>query len=411
MTTKIIRLFYSLLLTVFGAAMLWSCSDDDPIDVAAEASYFVGIEAATDPATDVLSSAISVTEGTISPVNNGFEQPAWMTFLQGPDQIITAGFTSAPEFTSYELENGVLVKGESFFTNEAAFGFDFIDESTMVMVTSPRTGISSKTIYLINTDNMEITASTETNFGDVEEEGLLGFPTDMKVRDDKLFISYYLTDGGIIIPSSNVARVAVFSYPDFTFEKVISDERASNIGRYSGTNALEIDENGDIYTYSPSSLACGYLPTSSNNSAILRIKNGETQFDQSFHIDFETLSGGYKINDMFYMGNGKAVLRVLQEDETNADYAWATYAPNSPLPILSTGIIDLTSQTFTLLEDVPLAGGGWNAAYMIEDGKLYLGVSSSSYASIYEIDPEAGTAIAGATIDGNYAKGIFSLTE
>ncbi|MEM6816448.1 MAG: DUF4374 domain-containing protein [Bacteroidota bacterium] len=148
-----------------------------------------------------------------------------------------------------------------------------------------------------------------------------------------------------------------------------------------------------------------------NNSSILRINDDETEFDPGFHIDFETLSGGYKINDMFYVGNGKAVLRVLQEDETNPDYLWATYAPTSSIPLLSTGIIDLTSQTFTLLEDVPLAGGGWNAAYLIEDGKLYLGVSSSSYAGIYEIDPEAETAIAGATIEGNYAKGILSLTE
>ncbi|MEM8894650.1 MAG: DUF4374 domain-containing protein, partial [Bacteroidota bacterium] len=156
---------------------------------------------------------------------------------------------------------------------------------------------------------------------------------------------------------------------------------------------------------------CGYAPVPSKNSAILRIKNGETEFDSEYYVDFETLTGGYKINDMFYVSNGKMVIRALQEDETNAQYLWATYAPTSPIPLLETGIFDLSTQTFSLIPEVPRGGGGWNAAHLVEDNKLYLGISSSGYAGVYIIDTETGTATEGATIDGNYAKAILSLTD
>jgi hypothetical protein len=64
-----------------------------------------------------------------------------------------------------------------------------------------------------------------------------------------------------------------------------------------------------------------------------------------------------------------------------------------------------------MLDNVPLAGGGWNAAYLKEGEKLYLGVSSSTSADIWEINVTTGIAQKGAAVEGNYAKGIFSLTK
>ncbi len=394
-----------------STVLLTSCGEDDSdMKSTSNAKYFVGIEAATDPATDVLAIAASITEGEISPVGNGFEQTAWMTFLQGKDQIFVSGYTSAPELTSYELFDGELVKGESLFLDQTPYAYDIVDESNMVIISSPRSGFSEKKIYHIDTDNMSIINSVESNFGNLEADSLLAFPTDMKVRGDKLFISYYHIHGGgsFSTPSSNVARVAIFSYPNLEFEKLISDDRAANIGRYYGHNALEIDENGDIYTFSSSSLACGYAPVPENNSAILRIRNGETEFDQDYYVDFETLSGGFKINDLLYAANGKAVVRVVKEDETDAAYLWASYAPTSENPILETAVIDLYNESFTLM-DMPNGGGGWNTAHLVDGGTVYLGVSNSSFAGIYVIDTQSEVAIEGASIDGNYAKGILTL--
>lgn len=408
------RHYFNFFLSAIILFSFSACSDDEgegPANSGDVTQYFVGIEAATDPATDVLSPAEDLEEGIISPVSNGFEQPAWMTFFQGYNQIFTTGYTSAPEFISYELVDGELTEGESFFTDLGIYALNVVDEEKMVLIGSAREGQSAKKIYLVNTTTMSIEKTVETDFGNDPDNGLFGFPVDVAVRDGKLFAAYMVMadDGSFATTNSNQAEIAVFSYPGLEFEKIITDDRASNIGRYYTLNALETDEVGNIYTFSSSSLACGFSPVPENNSAVLRIKLGETDFDPSYHIDFETLSGGYKINDMYYVADGKAVVRVLKEDETSADYLWATYSPYSETPILETGILDLNNQTFTLLSNVPKAGGGWNSAVMVEDTKLYLGVSNSSYAGIYVIDVTNGTAAEGAQIDGNYAKAILSL--
>jgi len=404
--------YFSTFLFLAAATFLAACSDDEPSLASTE--FFVGIEAATDPATDVLTPASSIEEGTISPVNNGFEQPAWMSYIQGQDQIIATGYTSAPEYVSYELVDGQLTKGQSFFTDLGSYAYDIIDEGTMVIIGSAREGLADKKIYLVNTNTMTIEKTVTTDFGNDEENELLAFPVDVKVRDNKLFAAYYhiAADGSFATPMADQsAEVAVFSYPELEFEKIITDDRAPNVGRYYTFNALEIAENGDIYTYSPSSLACGYAPVPSKNSAVLRIKSGETEFDPSFYIDFETISGGYKINDLMYVADGKAVVRVVKEDENDEAYLWATYAPNSETPLIETGILDLNNSSFTLLDEVPNSGGGWSSANLVDGNKLHLGISNSEYAGIYTIDVENETAVEGATIDGNYAKAILSLTE
>ncbi|MEM6633842.1 MAG: DUF4374 domain-containing protein [Bacteroidota bacterium] len=414
------KLKYFILPIICLALLMVACEDDEEVtptpdpdpEPLVETFYFLGIEAATDPTTDVLSTTTSLTEGTVSPINNGFEQPAWMTFMQGPDQIIVGGYTSAPEFTSYELDNGELVKGSSFFVDLTPYAFDFVDEENLIMVGSPREGLAEKKIYHVNTDNVSIINTVVSDFGNIEADSLLAFPVDVKVRDGKMFIAYYHihANGSFSTPIADQAHIAIFDYPSLALDKVISDDRAPNIGRYYSTNALEIDEDGNIYAYSPSSLACGYAPVPSKNSGVLRIPSGSTEFDANFYIDFETISGGFKIQDMFYVADGKAVVRVLQEDETNPAFLWATYAPTGETPLLSTGILDLNAQTFTLLDNVPTGGGGWNAAHLVEDTKLYLGVSNSTYAGVYIIDVAAGTATEGVSVDGNYAKGVLSLT-
>ncbi|WP_421773763.1 DUF4374 domain-containing protein [Gracilimonas sp.] len=408
-----------LSLLILGLAILipLACSDKTPTNSDDSdintTKYFVGIEAATDPATDVLTFSVSsIDSGMVSPINNGFEQPAWMTFFQGNNQIMATGYTSAPEFVSYSLVDGELTQGESFFTDLGTYAFDFDGESKMILVGSAREGLADKKIFLVNTDAMAIEKSASHDFGNIEADSILAFPNDAKIRGDKLFISYYgiHANGNFSTPKANTAKVAVFSYPGLEFEKIISDNRAPNIGRYYGFNSLEADENGDIYTISPSALASGYNPVPETNSGILRIKNGESEFDANYHIDFEELSGGYKLQDLIYVGNGKAVVRVFREEETNSAYLWATYSPNSENPLLETGIVDLYNETFTLLENVPLGGGGWNAAYLVEDNNVFLGVSNSSYSGIYNIDTETNTASEGAKVEGNYAKAILSLT-
>lgn len=407
-----------LKVAAFVATMFiaFSCDNEDGIeggspDPDKTAYYFAAIESGSDPATEVIANADSFSEGEISPVDNGIQQPTWMAYYNNGNRIISAGYTTAPQFTSYEIINGELAEVEKVFVDLGVYASEAIDDDSMLFMGAPRSGTAAKKIYEINTVDMSISRTVEVDFGNDASTNSISFPVDMKLKGDKLFVAYYMVkdDGSFATPDANQARIAVLNYPALTLDKIISDDRTANLGRYYSFNVLEEDEKGDIYTFSPSSLACGYAPVPANNSGILRIKSGESEFDSNYHIDFETLSGGYKINDLFYVGNGKAVVKVLKEDETNPAYLWGTYSPNSATPLIEIGVVDLYNESFEIISSVPKSGGGWNSASFIEDGKLHIGMSSSTYASIYIIDPETATAVKGSEIDGNYVKSLLYL--
>ena len=159
MLNKYSLVFLLGLMMVFASCDQNGGMDDDnppppvPVDTT---YYFVGVESASEPATDILSLASSLKDGEISPVGNGYEQASWSSFIQGVDQIFAAGYTSAPEFTSYEVVDGALVQGESFFTDLSVYAYEVVDESTMILMGSAREGLSAKKIYVVNTDDMAI---------------------------------------------------------------------------------------------------------------------------------------------------------------------------------------------------------------------------------------------------------------
>lgn len=396
-----------------GSILFIQCSDDDfEFSHVSFANFFVGIEYGPE-GSNFLSTAESLSEGVVSPVGNGYER-SWSNYIQGIDQIFAV---SDETLTSYEKnEDGILVEGLSLTSDLGTFVWEIVDQNTMVAIGSPWFSEGTKKIYLIDTDAMSITKTVKTALADgvydpVTDQTYLTFPTSAKVVGNHLFVSFYYGNRDYNSLNTNTAYVSVYSYPELVFQKTITDDRTSSIGRYYSEFGMVNDENDNIYTVSSSSYACGFIPTPTVNSGILKIKKGETEFDQDFYIDFETLSGGYKLNDMYYAGNGKAVVRFVKDD-SDRTVTWAAYKPYSENPVLGFGIVDLNNETFIDLStgDVELSGGGWNGVSLVQDGNtVYVGVSNSDYSGIYVIDVNNGTITEGADIDGNYSNGILGL--
>ncbi|MEL6535623.1 MAG: DUF4374 domain-containing protein [Bacteroidota bacterium] len=400
----------------FSLAILW-LSGCDPVTVDPDVEspeetgvFALGIEAAT--GTDVLLTVDSLSGQEVSPVGQGIEQPGWMTFLKMGEMIIAHGEAGDNQTTGYTVTEGQLVAQGTFITELGLYSACNVDENNLLAMGSPRAGFEDRVIYVIDKSNMSISRRVETRIDERQEEGLVAWPTDMLVRDGQLFVSYYLVGAGELadVPAfattnSNQARVAVFSYPELELQKLITDDRTSDIGVYLSTTALEEDESGDIYTFSSSSNASGFFPTPTNPSGFLRIPSGSTEFDDGYFFDFEAASGGYKINNAVYAGNGKMVVRMVMDDSG----LWATYNPVTEAPVCAIAIADLEAKTVTKVEDIPAHGGEWGMANLVHDGQVYLNISTASGASIYAVDPAAGTASEVATIDGNWVKGIFHL--
>lgn len=95
--------------------------------------------------------------------------------------------------------------------------------------------------------------------------------------------------------------VAVINKATATVEKLLKDTR-SNMMWNGGTassfspNSLIKDASGDIYV-------TGYAGNG-KPSGILKIKNGETQFDASYFFDLDAATGGHCLG-LFHFGNDK----------------------------------------------------------------------------------------------------------
>jgi len=112
---KIQRLLAGSILTALIA--LGACKEKkkDPTPVpTGEKQYFVGMEAGT--GTDVLLPVESLTEGVLSPVGKGIEQPAWMTYTTSGNTLVVSGYATDNVLTGYRVINGQLTNIGSLVT-------------------------------------------------------------------------------------------------------------------------------------------------------------------------------------------------------------------------------------------------------------------------------------------------------
>ena len=410
MKKQILNIAASLFLAL---VILASCSDDN--ELVEDATFVLGIEAAT--GTDILVSVDTIASGTISPVGAGIEQPAWMSYYQIGKTLVTTGYNADNIMTGYRMVGEELTNLGSLVTELGIYGIVEADENTAIAVGVTRAGYEDRIFYTIDLEDMSIASRFNTKIDERKEEGLVAWPTGIRVQDNKMFVAYYLMGAGeeenvaaFATPNSNQGRVAVYSYPEMAFEKIITDDRTTDIGLYSGENSIIKTDRGDLYTYSTSALASGFNPAPDNPSGFLRINRGTTEFDKDYFFNFEEKSGGYKLNNVVYAGGNKAVVRMAKEDDTNGDYLWATYKPTieSQLAICEMAVVDLEAQTVTKL-NIPAHGGEWGMANLYYDGKVYVNISTKEEAYIYQIDPESATASKGAKIEGNWVKGFAAL--
>lgn len=244
-----------------------------------------------------------------------------------------------------------------------------------ILIFNPQTMTATGEIDLTTLD----IARNPSNPGDRNPE-----PAVLHLRDGKLFVALQQLVTGFA--SADGADIAVFDATTDEFEKVIHDSRAAGPGRFGYNQTMFEDEQGDLYVYCVASF--GAVP--GQKAGILRIRNGQTDFDQSYFVNVTdaavNVQGGRVglFNGLGYGGNGYlyAIALVPPLFSNPPDYA-RDRAFQVVRVRLATGAIEVLP--------LPLTGGGASGVAFV-DGKVIFGLSTTSGVGLYTYDPSTGQA-------------------
>ncbi len=423
---KIINCIKYLMLLAVVSILATSCSSDDdggPIvdpPPASVSKYVVGFQAL--PVGDAspvdyileLPSLESLTTGEISVEGQGTPLKGWRFFHNVKNTVFTAGYSDDDKCIAYGLdEDGKLIEKGNFAFQSTLDNYSAIDDKTLLAVELTYSGLSDKRFHIINSETgklekiVEHPIDIDKGDGTAKNPGTIPWVTGMVLRDGKLFVSYHkwMADGSYVTPDVGRAYVAVFKYPEFELEKIIYDDRTSPIGVNGHSTGIEKTENGDIYSFSTSALSAGFT-SAIKPSGILRIKNGTTEFDKDYFFDVENAPNGGKLFWMDYVGDGKAIARIIIDDTIGP---WGVFKETGNFFKLV--VIDLENKTVTDVQGMPTHANRYTSPMYVEDGKAYLSSYAGTETHVYIVDPKTATATKGAKVQGLALKGIFKVTN
>lgn len=394
-----------------AAAALASCKDDANVTPGTTGNYIVAVTpAASTAVADYLLTVGSLESGTSSIKSNGVEQDgSYRYYVTNNNKFFSMlyGQGNPGAVTAYSVSSGKLNKLTNFQT-ETVQAFAPVNKDLLLFKISRNAASPLSSWYKIDTDSLLIrkrNASTPNtvNTLNLTHNGELAHFSWLKQVGSKVYAPYFCIQNNTFSTAyPDSTWIAVFNYADMKLEKIIRDNRTSFIGKYF-TDGLSVQENGDVYAYSPAvaTVTTGTSPntvttlTSTKPSGILRIKAGTTEFDKSYFLNFESISGGMNITNWYYLGNNLYLTRATTKAEKGAYTAG-----------LNVGILDVANGTYKPVTGLPdkdnLASISEKGTYTPKDGKtIYLGLNlkdGSSY--VYKVDASTLTATQGLKVEG-----------
>jgi hypothetical protein len=163
-------------------------------------------------------------------------------------------------------------------------------------------------------------------------------------------------------------------------------------------------ESGDVYVFSPS-----YAKSMSDArqqtvlpAGVVRIKAGSMEFDDSYYVNIEALTGGHSFQRTRYIGGTKFLMLMYD----------SLFEPGITMVANKLAIFDAESGVLTPVEGLPASetiSGFGNAPYT-ENGKTYIAVTTTdSYPAIYVIDNNTSKAEKGVTIEATKISAVGRL--
>lgn len=372
--------------------------------------YVLGLGVSSSNATSYyLVTAADLMKGTISSVGNGLEQTGYRDFQQGGQTIFSIGGLGVAEANGFTLDAaGKWLKKGNFVFDASLNGFEEVDDQTMLGVEFPKTPQDGNVFkfYTVDIDKVSITRTVSHPVGqlgeEVSDENWPSF-TGMRISDGKVYVAYYLMHPvSYATTLTDKIWVAVYSYPALEYITTITDRRVGPAGAFNTNCGIIADEKGDLYTMSATAKGNGFTQ-SSLAAGFLRIKKGETTFDDSYYFDFEKATGGYKPAHIQYIGGGLVFAEVTTQKDEDTD-VWSDAA-------LKLYIVDLYNRTVREVDGAPVHNGQGARSFtaLAEGNYVYLPITLSDGTFIYRTHVGDATAEKGAEVQTTFVGGLFKL--
>lgn len=233
-------------------------------------------------------------------------------------------------------------------------------------------------------------------------------------------------DGGSGSGSYERGEIPSTQYPDSAFVAVYSGEsfgeapviaRTGKIGYACGRmrsqyyQTIWAADNGDVYVFSPgygrTAQSSGELKkvTGTKPSGVMRIKSGETAFDESYYVNLEETGTRHPVYRCWHIDEDYFLLQLYKDgaagminDGRNAD-------------VSELAVFKGEDKTIIPVTGMPADLAGFSGEPYGEDGNAYLAVTvtNGDYPAIYKIDMRTGAAVKGLTIKADGVNGVGKL--
>lgn len=398
----------STLALALAAGMLASCAKTESETGNPKSGNFIltVTPAATTGVADYLLTSETLDSDTISTKGNGIEQDGSYRYYvthNGKFFSMLYGQSNPGAVTAYTIQNGKLNKLTNFQT-ETVQAFAPVNDDLLLFKISRSLTAPTSSWYKVNTNSLTITAEGTVNTLEMTGVGELGHFTWIKQVGTKVFAPYQtINDRSFNTKYPNQGSIAIFNYADMKLEKVITDTRISFIGRYF-QDGLSVQENGDVYGFSPASAITDGKITTTKPSAIVKIKSGTTEFDQSYFFDVEAASNGLSITSWLYLGNNTYLVSAAAKAEKTSTYPAG----------LRLGIVNVVDKTYKAVTGMPELGTISSLTtnnYTPKDGKTgYIGVNFKDGTSyVYKIHAGTQKATRGLRVEGGTLTAVQHL--
>ncbi|QDO94224.1 DUF4374 domain-containing protein [Formosa sediminum] len=398
----------ALFLSVITVFSFSSCSSDDSTDdnnggsVDKPFALSLAIQGSDNSFTYYTVPFAEVMTGTLNAVGEGIEQPGYYDFTKIDNTIYSLGGLDDVNVVAItqNSDSSLEETGDVSFTAAIA---DFVkgDDNNLISV-SMRSSSDVITFRKFTPNTLVATETIDIPVTDITDLSGPNY-SGMAVSGDYLFLSYYISNPNTFDTDyTEQAEIAVFSYPELEFQKIITDSRVGPIGGFNIKSGLVKDDYGNVYALSHSNPANGYSQ-STKPGGILKINAGESDFDADYFLDIPALTGGKQASHLKYLGGNK-IFAEINMTERSEQEKWS----DSPL---QSAVIDLSIPSIEYINGVPEHKGDGRRLAALQDGNyVYLCVPiENDGIYVYKMDIVNYTSEKGAKVEANFVAGFFKF--